>query len=59
MNQEDEEINTIVTNPEKPTFNNTILALEQSGELLERVTTVMFNLMSAETSDELEAIAEK
>lgn len=59
INQEDEEINAIVTNSEKPTFDNTILALEQSGELLERVTTVMFNLMSAETCDELEAIAEK
>lgn len=59
MNREDEEIKAIISNPEKPTFENTILALEQSGELLDRVTTVMFNLMSSETCDELEAIAEK
>ena len=59
MRREDEEIRQITDNPEKPTFSNTIQALEQSGELLERVTTVMFNLMSAETCDELEAIAER
>lgn len=59
MRREDEEIKLITDNPEPPTFTNTILALENAGKLLERVTTVMFNLMSAETCDELEAIAEK
>lgn len=59
MRQEDEEIAAIVTNIEAPTFANTILPLAESGKLLERVTTVLFNLMSAETCDELEAIAEK
>ena len=59
MRREDEEIETIINNPEEPTFDNTIVALEQSGGLLDRVTTVMFNLMSAETCDELDAIAEK
>lgn len=59
MRQEDEEIAAIVTNAEAPTFANTILPLAESGKLLERVTTVLFNLMSAETCDELEAIAEK
>lgn len=59
MRQEDEEIAGIVTNAEAPTFANTILPLAESGKLLERVTTVLFNLMSAETCDELEAIAEK
>lgn len=59
MRQEDEEIAAIVTNTEAPTFANTILPLAESGKLLERVTTVLFNLMSAETCDELEAIAEK
>ncbi len=57
--QEDKEINDIINNTETPTFNNTILELEKSGTLLENVTTVMFNLMSSETSDELESIAEK
>ena len=43
ISQEDKEINNIISNPEKPTFKNTILALEQSGKLLDQVTTVMFN----------------
>lgn len=59
MKDEDEEIRQIVENNDKPTFGNTIIALEHSGKLLDRVTTVFFNLMSAETNDELDAIAEK
>lgn len=59
MRIEDEEIKAITDNPEPPTFNNTVLALERAGQLLDRVTTVLFNLMSAETCDEMEAIAEK
>lgn len=59
MEAEDAEIQQIINNPEAPTFENTVLALEQSGKLLDRVTTVLFNLMSAETCDELDAIAEK
>lgn len=59
MRREDEEIAAIIHSEEEPTFENTILALANSGELLERVTTVLFNLMSSETFDELEAIAEK
>ena len=42
-----------------PTFQNTIVALENSGALLDRVTTVFGNLMSAETSDEMQELAEK
>ena len=57
--QEEEEIAAIIHNPEEPTFDNTIVAFERTGRLLERVTTVMFNLMSAETCDELESLAEK
>ena len=53
------EVDAIVDNPEPPTFENTILALEKSGALLSRVTTVMFNLMSAETCDELDELANK
>ena len=54
-----EEIDAIVRNPEPPTFENTILALEESGELLDKVTTVMYNLLSANTNDELEALAQE
>lgn len=59
MRQEDEEIAAIVSNPDAPTFANTVVALAESGQLLNRVTTVLFNLLSAETNDDLEAVAEK
>ena len=59
MQAEDNEIAAIVTNPESPTFGNTILALENSGKLLERTLTIFFNLMSAETNDAMDALAEK
>lgn len=59
MQAEDNEIAAIVTNPESPTFGNTILALENSGKLLERTLTIFFNLMSAETDDAMDALAEK
>ena len=53
------EVDDIVNNPDAPTFANTIVALEKSGSLLDRVSTVFGNLLSAETSDELEALAER
>lgn len=59
MQAEDNEIAAIVANSETPTFNNTILALEHSGKLLERTLTIFFNLMSAETNDAMDALAEK
>lgn len=58
MKEQNEEIDAIVNNPEAPTFQNTIVALEKSGALLDRVTTVFGNLMSAETSDEMQELAE-
>ena len=51
------EIEAIVNNPAKPTFKNTILALENQGELLDRITSVFFNMLQCNTSDELQAIA--
>ncbi|GAA4278200.1 M3 family metallopeptidase [Aquimarina mytili] len=53
------EIDTIVNNSEEPTFSNTIEALEYSGELLDRVTSVFFNLNSAETNEEIQKIAQE
>ena len=44
MKRQNAEIDAIVSNPETPTFANTIVALERSGELLERVCQVFFNL---------------
>ena len=53
------EIDAIVKNPETPNFENVIVALENSGELLTKVTSAFFNLNSAETSDEMQAIAQE
>jgi len=53
------EINKIADNIESPTFENTIIALDRSGELVERVSNVMFNLNSAETSPELQKIVKE
>lgn len=53
------EIDEIVNNTEAPTFKNTIEALEFSGYTLERITSIFFNLNSAETSDEMQRIAQE
>ena len=53
-----EEIDVITSNPEKPNFHNTIEALEFSGEQLDRITSIFFNLNSAETNDEIQKIAQ-
>ena len=59
MEVHDHEIESIINNPDEPTFANTIIALERSGALLDRITTVFGNLLSAETNDEMQAIAER
>ena len=59
MEVHNQEIDAIVNHPDEPTFANTIVALEKSGVLLDRVTNIFGNLLSAETSDELEALAER
>ena len=53
------EIKAISNNPEPPDFNNTIAALEKSGETIGKITPVLFNLNSAETSRELQAITQE
>lgn len=59
IRQQNAEIDAIVNNPDTPTFENTIEAYEASGQLLDRVSSVFGNLMSAETSDEMQALAHK
>lgn len=54
-----QEIDTITDNPETPTFNNTLEALDYSGELLGRISRIFFNLNSAETSKEIQQIAKE
>lgn len=53
------EIEAIINNQDKPTFDNTVVALENSGELLDRVTTIFGNMLSAETNDDLDNLAQK
>lgn len=53
------EIDAITANEAEPDFENTILALEHSGELLDRVVSIFYNLKEADTSDDMEAIAEE
>ncbi|MBE6216750.1 MAG: M3 family metallopeptidase [Bacteroidales bacterium] len=53
------EIDAIVANPDEPTFENTIEAMEYSGETLDRVAGIFYNLMEADTDDEMQAIAEQ
>ena len=53
------EIDAIINNSEKATFENTIEALDFSGNALDRLSSIFFNLNSAETSDEIQKIAQE
>jgi len=65
IRREDEQIEKVINDPRKPTFDNTIISIddEKDGEgyydLLGRVSSVFFNLLSAETNDEMDALAQK
>jgi peptidyl-dipeptidase Dcp len=55
----EKEIDTIVINPKKPSFENTIEALDFSGEQLDRISSIFFNLNSAETNEAIQKIAQE
>lgn len=57
MDEQKKEIETIVTNSEAATFENTIVALDQSGRLLSKVSSVFYGLNSANTNDEMQALS--
>ncbi len=59
IEEEDAEIDAIVQNTEHPDFQNTIEALENTGETLRRTTDMFYNLLSAETCDELDELAQE
>ena len=59
IKQHKKEIEKIVNNPDEPTFENTIEALDRSGELLRRVSAIFFNLLAANTNDKMQEIAKK
>ena len=53
------EIETIKKNTAEPTFENTIVALDNAGKLLNRTAGIFFNLMSSETNDEIQLLAQE
>ena len=62
IRRDNEQIEKTINNPEKPTFDNTIISTEEDEDyygLLSRVSTVFFNLLSAETNDAMDALAQK
>lgn len=64
IRRENEQIEKIINNPDEPTFENTLIYEDKSRpedyyDLLSKVSSVFFNLMSAETNDDMEALAQK
>ena len=63
IRRDDEQIEKTINNPEKPTFDNTIINVDEDKDgyydLLSRVSTVFSNMLSAETNDDLDALAQK
>ena len=57
--QQEQEIEAITSNPEAPTFENTIAALELSGSILSKVQGVLYNISETDRSDELDAVIEE
>lgn len=54
-----EEINVIANSADAPTFANTVVALERSGELLDKVSLVFFNILNSESTDEMMQISQR
>ena len=63
IRRDNEQIEKTINNPAKPTFDNTIIDKDDDTvgyyDLLDRVSTVFFNLLSAETNDDMDALAQK
>jgi peptidyl-dipeptidase Dcp len=59
MKVQSKEVDELINNSAEPSFENTIVKLEHSGELMSKVGGAFYNMLSSETSDELQAIAEK
>ncbi len=58
MEQQMAEINAIINNTAKPTFENTIAALDDSGDLLDKVSLIFFNILETNASEQMQEIAE-
>jgi len=59
IKQYQKDVDAIINNPQEPTFDNTIAALDRCGELLDKVQSVFFNVLEADGNDEMDEIANK
>ena len=59
IEQQEKELEAILNNPEAPTFKNTIDAYERSGEILDKVTGVLYNLQETDGGEEMDKVAEE
>ena len=59
IEEQNQNIQAIIASPEVPTFNNTIVALDNSAPILDRVSAIFFNMTDAETTDELTELSIK
>src|SRR5210317_722871 len=59
LKEQNDEINTIINNQEEPTFENTIVALDQSGSLLRKVSRVFSAMNGAMSNEELQKISKE
>ena len=59
IRQQQEEIDAIIANPDAPTFENVVVAYERSGAILDRVTSVLFNVSESDATESLQKIVEQ
>jgi len=59
IEEQNQNIQAIIASPEVPTFDNTIVALDNSAPILDRVSAIFFNMTDAETTDELTELSIK
>ena len=59
IEQQKKELDAILTNPDDPTFDNTVAAYEYSGEILTKVSLVLFNLQETEGNEEMDKVVEE
>ena len=59
IEQQKQELDAILANPDAPTFDNTVAAYEYSGEILTKVSLVLFNLQETEGNEEMDKVVEE
>ncbi len=59
ISQQQDEIDAIISNPDAPTFDNVVVAYERSGAILDRVTSVLFNVSESDATESMQKIVEE